>query len=124
VELLLNEIYYYWVGLKNVLAVDSTRLMQTDMIVRLGLQVLLLVGSAFFSGSETAMFSLSRLDLQKLRTERNRYSETIHALLDQPRRLIISILCGNELINIAAAANMTGILVRLYDVDLAGLINI
>ena len=44
-------------------------------------------------------------------------------MLDQPRRLIISILCGNELINIAAAANMTGILVRLYDGERAGLIS-
>jgi CBS domain containing-hemolysin-like protein len=117
------DIYSYWAVLKDFIAMDTTRLMQTDMIVRLGFQVLLLVGSAFFSGSETAMFSLSRLDLQKLRTERNRHSETIHALLDQPRRLIISILCGNELINIAAAANMTGILARLYDVERAGLIS-
>ena len=45
------------------------------------------------------MFSLSRLDLQKLRRERHRHSETLHALLDQPRRLIISILSGNELVN-------------------------
>ena len=122
-DLNLNDIYHYWTLLKNFLAFDTGRLMQTDMIVRLGLQVLLLAGSAFFSGSETAMFSLSRLDLQKLRTERNRHSETIHALLDQPRRLIISILSGNELINIAAAANMTGILVRLYGGDRAGLIS-
>jgi len=123
VDLIFKDIYYYWAVLKNGMAVDSAQLMQTDMIVRLGLQVLLLVGSAFFSGSETAMFSLSRLDLQKLRTERNRHSETIHALLDQPRRLIISILCGNELINVAAAANMTGILVRLYGGERAGLIS-
>jgi CBS domain containing-hemolysin-like protein len=92
--------------------------------VRLCLQVLLLCGSAFFSGSETALFSLSRLDLQKLRRERHRHSETLHALLDQPRRLIISILCGNELVNIAAAANMTGILVSLYDVERAGLVSV
>jgi CBS domain containing-hemolysin-like protein len=123
VDLNLNDIYHYWTLLKNFMALDPARLMQTDIIVRLGLQVVLLAGSAFFSGSETAMFSLSRLDLQKLRTERNRHSETIHALLDQPRRLIISILCGNELINIAAAANMTGILVRLYSGDRAGLIS-
>lgn len=119
----MHDIYYYWTVLKNYLAVDPALLMQTDMIIRLTIQVMLLIGSAFFSGSETAMFSISRLDLQKLRSERNRHSETIHALLDQPRRLIISILCGNELINIAAAANMTGILVRLYSGEKAGLIS-
>ena len=39
--------------------------------------------SAFFSGSETALFSLSRLDLQQLRKARNPHSEALHALLDQ-----------------------------------------
>jgi len=105
---ILNELMQQWAHIEAFFAFDSTRLADTDMIIRLCLQGLLLGGSAFFSGSETALFSLSRLDLQKLRRERHRHSETLHALLDQPRRLIISILCGNELVNIASAANMTG----------------
>jgi putative hemolysin len=121
---LLHQGVQYWIAVKDALVFDATRLADPDMRARLFLQVLLLFGSAYFSGSETALFSLSRLDLQKLRRERNRHSETLHELLDQPRRLIISILCGNELVNIAAAANMAGILVNLYGVERAGLINI
>ncbi len=83
-----------------------------------------MLGSAFFSGSETALFSLSRLDLRELRRTQHPQSATLHALLDQPRRLIISILCGNELINIATVANMTGILVVLYGVEKAGVVNV
>lgn len=94
------------------------------IIARLVLQVALLCGSAFFSGSETALFSLSKLDLQKLRRQRHRNSETVHALLDQPRRLIISILCGNELVNIASAVNLTAILVTLYGPERAGVISV
>lgn len=94
------------------------------MLIRLGIQLCLLVCSAFFSSSETALFSLSRLDLQQLRKEQDPRSETIHELLDQPRRLIISILTGNELVNIAAAANMVGILLVLYDPQQVLLINI
>lgn len=109
-----HHVIQYVGTLKDFLTVDPGLFVEPGMVVRLCLQALLLIGSAFFSGSETAMFSLSRLDLQKLRAKRHRHSETIHALLDQPRRLIISILCGNELINIAAAANMTGIVVSLY----------
>lgn len=123
-ESILQEIFQQWEVIKAFFAFDTARLAEPGMIVRLGIQVLLLSGSAFFSGSETALFSLSRLDLQKLRRERNRHTETLHALLDQPRRLIISILCGNELVNIAAAANMTGILVTLYSVERAGLISV
>ncbi len=121
---LLSQLLMYWSEVKDFLAFDTSRLAEPDMIARLSLQALLFAGSAFFSGSETALFSLSRLDLQKLRRERHRHSETLHALLDQPRRLIISILSGNELVNIAAAANMTGILVILYGTDQAGWINL
>jgi len=124
VDEILHQLVQHWVAFKDALAFDTARLAEPDMIARLSLQALLLFGSAYFSGSETALFSLSRLDLQKLRRERNRHSEILHELLDQPRRLIISILCGNELVNIAAAANMVGILVSLYGVERAGLINI
>lgn len=87
-------------------------------------QFMLLFASAIFSGSETALFSLSRIDLQKLRNSRDPHSEKIHAMLDEPRRLIISILCGNELVNIASAANMTGILMILFGTEDVGWINI
>ncbi len=114
--------YSYYVA--DFFTADFSRLLEPDMIARLGLQVFLFGCSAFFSGSETALFSLSRLDLQKLRRERHPRSETLHALLDEPRRLIISILCGNELINVAATINMAGILLALYGPEQAGWINI
>ncbi|WP_172597663.1 hemolysin family protein [Sulfuriflexus mobilis] len=107
-----------------LLAVDPQQLLQADMIFRIGLQMLLMAASAFFSGSETALFSLSRLDLQQLRRERNPRFDTLQTLLERPRQLIISILCGNEIINIAATANMTGILVALYGAERGGVLSI
>lgn len=95
-----------------------------ELTLRGILQMGLLVMSAVFSGSETALFSLSRIDLQKLRHERGQRSENIHAMLDEPRRLIISILCGNELVNIASAVNMTAILLLLFDGGDVGWVNI
>jgi len=95
-----------------------------ELIIRIVLQAILLLSSAVFSGSETALFSLSRIDLQKMRNMRDPQSESIHAMLDEPRRLIISILCGNELVNIASAANMAGILLILFAGQDVGWINI
>jgi putative hemolysin len=95
-----------------------------ELFVRILFQVMLLGSSAVFSGSETALFSLSRIDLQKLRHSRNKSSESIHEMLDEPRRLIISILCGNELVNIASAVNMTGILLLLFGQEDVGWLNI
>jgi putative hemolysin len=94
-----------------------------ELIIRGVLQVLLLAGSAVFSGSETALFSLTRIDLQHLRHRRDPHSENIHAMLGEPRRLIISILCGNELVNIASSVNMAAILLLLFGGD-AGWLNI
>ena len=113
-QVLIGDVAYWWSEFVRLVSFDPARLWETEMIVRLAIQLVLLVGSAFFSGSETALFSLSRLDLQNLRRQRHPRSEVLHALLDEPRRLIISILCGNELVNVAAAANLAGVLAHLY----------
>ncbi|MEA3277235.1 MAG: hemolysin family protein [Pseudomonadota bacterium] len=114
----------WWDGLVAFTAFDAALLAEPDMALRIALQLLLLLASAFFSGSETALFSLSRLDLQQLRRRQHPQTTTLLDILDQPRRLIISVLCGNEIVNIAAVANMTGILVSLYGEERAGLINV
>jgi CBS domain containing-hemolysin-like protein len=106
----------------NTLLADPPRVLQLDMLVRILLQVFLFSASAFFSGSETALFSLTRFDLQKLSRSKHAAAETLQNLLDQPRRLIVSILCGNELVNIAAAANMTAILVELAGIETGALL--
>lgn len=120
----LDKVNTYWGSVADYLTPQIPPLDDVEVILRLGLQVFLLAGSAFFSGAETALFSLSRLDLEKLRRTRNRHLSTIHALIEQPRRLIISILCGDELVNIAASANMAAILVILYGDQKAGWINL
>jgi CBS domain containing-hemolysin-like protein len=119
-----HQVAPYAEAAREFFAFDTSLLSEPAIIAALCVQALLFILSAFFSGSETALFSLSRLDLQKLRRERHPRSETLHALLDQPRRRIISILCGNELVNIAATANLAGILVYLYGESRAGWINI
>ena len=105
----------------DALAFDAD---DVELYLRILFQALLLLSSAVFSGSETALFSLSRIDLQKLRQSRHPDSENIHAMLDEPRRLIISILCGNELVNIASAVNMTAILLIIFAGQDVGWINI
>ena len=60
-----------WNHLGAFFAFDPVLLSEPGIVFRLVLLVVLLCGSAFFSGSETALFSLSRLDLRQLRRERN-----------------------------------------------------
>src|SRR5438309_5317517 len=71
---------------------------------RIVLLCALLLLSGFFSGSETALFSLSRAKRQKLAAAGDSTSRLILRLLGKPRRLIATILVGNELVNISSGA--------------------
>ena len=63
----------------------------------------LLVLSAFFSGTEIALFSLGKLQLRRLRQEHPAQGQIISELLDQPHRLLSTILFGNTVVTVAAA---------------------
>jgi Mg2+/Co2+ transporter CorB len=77
----------------------------------------LILLSAFFSSSETAMMSLNRYRLRHL--EKKHHSGAIRAanLLRRPDRLIGMILIGNNLVNNFAAALCTLIALKLYGED-------
>ena len=59
----------------------------------------LLVFSAFFSGSETALFSLSRDDLHDMMRRRPRLGALARRLVARPDALLVSVLFGNLLVN-------------------------
>ena len=63
-----------------------------------------LILSAFFSGSETAFFSLSKIQLKKLTKQKNKKSKRILKLLAKPKQLLIVILFGNTIVNVAASS--------------------
>ncbi len=74
--------------------------------------VVLLVLSAFFSGSEVALFSLSDADRAALRERETPAARRVLAMLDRPRRLLIAILISNNLVNVAAAILATVLTVQ------------
>jgi len=73
-----------------------------------GLLLLLIVLSAFFSGSETALMSLNRYQLRHKAQEGHRGAALAERLLQRPDRLIGLILLGNNLVNFSAA-NLVGV---------------
>jgi Mg2+/Co2+ transporter CorB len=68
------------------------------------LLVVLLLLSAFFSGSETALMSLNRYQLRHKAREGHRGARLAERLLKRPDRLIGLILLGNNLVNFSAAS--------------------
>lgn len=78
-----------------------------------GLLVLLILLSAFFSSSETALMSLNRYRLRARARSGNRAARITESLLKRPDRLIGLILLGNNAVNLLAAAIVTVISLRL-----------
>ncbi len=76
-----------------------------------GLAILLLI-SAFFSISETAMMALSRLRLRHMARAGHRSAIRVQDLLEHTDRLLGTILLGNNLVNAAATALVTAMAIR------------
>jgi Mg2+/Co2+ transporter CorB len=74
----------------------------------------LLLFSAFFSGSETALTAASEGRIHQLSKKGNRSAQTILALREKKERLIGAILLGNNVVNIFASVLATGILLRYF----------
>jgi len=70
----------------------------------IGLLIVLLMLSAFFSGSETALMSLNRYQLRHKARQGHRGARLAERLLKRPDRLIGLILLGNNLVNFSAAS--------------------
>jgi len=83
------------------------------ILVKIILIFILLCFSAFFSGSETALFSLGSVKLFQLKESNHPKASLIQELLEKPRRLLISILIGNESINITASALVASLCISL-----------
>ena len=64
---------------------------------------LMVVLSAFFSSSETALFSLTRAQIDDLSKRTDRRAARLLELLRDPRRLLVTLLAGNTCVNIIAA---------------------
>lgn len=87
---------------------------QIPLPVLVGILVVCLLLSAFFSGSETGLMTLNRYRLRHLAKTGHGGARRAARLLERPDRLIGVILLGNNLANITASAVATVIGLRLY----------
>ncbi len=75
--------------------------------------VLCLILSAFFSGSEVALFSITRAKVRTLVHDKEPGSEALAILKKTPERFLITILIGNNVVNILAASVATAVAIGL-----------
>jgi Mg2+/Co2+ transporter CorB len=79
-----------------------------------GILAVMLVLSAFFSGSETSLMTLNRYRLKHLIKLKHKGAMKAHALLQRPDRLLGLILLGNNFVNNFASSIATVIAIKMY----------
>jgi len=80
----------------------------------MGILFFLLLLSAFFSGSETALTRARRALLRLRREQGDKGAKNAEELLDQPERMLSTILLGNNFVNIAASALATTLFIAEF----------
>jgi len=76
----------------------------TLLIIEIACLVVLLLLSAFFSSSETALFSINALHIARIRKKQPQTATRLETLLASPTRLLSTILIGNTIVNVSSAA--------------------
>lgn len=76
--------------------------------------IILLLMSAFFSASETALTSLSKIRIRHMVEEGVKGADKIEKLISNPNKLLGSILIGNNIVNIGASALATSIAMKAW----------
>jgi len=82
-------------------------------LIQIIVLVILLIGSSFFSASETALMSLSKIRIRHMQDEGIKGAKLVASLIDDPNKLLTSILIGNNVVNIAATSISTSLFIAL-----------
>jgi CBS domain containing-hemolysin-like protein len=87
--------------------------LSSDIIVL----VILFLFSGFFSSAEAALLSLSDLHLHKMKSDNYPFLNSVLKLLDNPRRLLITIVTSNEAVNISISILAASLFISLFGVE-------
>ena len=88
------------------------------------LLIILLVMSAFFSMSETALMSLSKIRTRHMVDEGVKGAKLVSKLTQDPNKLLGAILIGNNIVNIGASAIATSVAINAFGENAVGIVTI
>ena len=79
--------------------------------------VILFLFSGFFSAAEAALLSLSDLHLHKMKSDNYPFLNSVVKLLENPRRLLITVVTSNEAVNISISILAASLFISLFGVN-------
>lgn len=93
---------------------DPTTIMQSGLIIQIVLLIFLVMCSAFFSASETALMSISKIRVRHLVDAEVKGSKNLDLLLSDTDKLLSTILLGNNAVNIGASSLATSLAIGFW----------
>ncbi|OOB79462.1 MAG: hemolysin [Epulopiscium sp. Nuni2H_MBin001] len=88
--------------------------MDSELGIQLVILMLMIGGSAFFSMSETALMSITKIDVRHMVSQNVKGAKLLEKLIDDPSKLLGSILVGNNLVNIGASSFATVVATNIF----------
>jgi Mg2+/Co2+ transporter CorB len=85
-----------------------------DLFFSIGITFVLMVFSAFFSGSETALTGASRARMHQLEKDGEQGAKHVNWLLHHREKMVGALLLGNTFVNIASSALVTSVLLTVF----------
>ena len=85
----------------------------TSILIQTIILVILLIGSGFFSASETSLMSLSKIRIRHMQEEGVKGAKLVASLIEDSNKLLSTILVGNNVVNIAATSISTSLFITL-----------
>lgn len=85
-----------------------------DLLWSIAITFVLMVLSAFFAGSETAMTAASRARMHQLEKDGEKRAKAVNWLLAHREQMVGSMLLGNTFVNIASSSIVTSVLLTLF----------
>ncbi len=84
------------------------------ILIHIIILIILLILSAFFSGTETALFSLKKADLHRFSESKKQTENSIAQIMKDPEKILITLLIGNLFVNLSLTAIATNFMLSYF----------
>lgn len=89
--------------------------MDSTLVLQIIFLIILLIASAFFSSSETALMTISKIDTRYMIEQGLKNSKMVENLVENRNKVLGAILVGNNIVNIGASSLATVIATSLFE---------
>jgi CBS domain containing-hemolysin-like protein len=88
--------------------------LDTHLLIRFIILVLLLALSAFFSSAETALTTVNKIKLKTMADDGDKKAARVLNVASRPKKMLSAILIGNNIVNLSASSLATTLAIEIF----------